>query len=106
MKAHQAEATFTELKDKRLLKATPIERKRLIFADNSYHVQEGGLGVSLTNSKLPIFILGWIESFSRLQSLQVFFKFEVTNVNIESLSVRPRLSTKLKYCENLFILHL
>ena len=29
---------FTEVKDKRLLnKATPMERKKLIFADNSYN---------------------------------------------------------------------
>ena len=27
---------FTEVKDKRLLKATPMEREKLIFADNSY----------------------------------------------------------------------
>ena len=27
---------FTEVKDKRLLKATPMERERLIFVDNSY----------------------------------------------------------------------
>ena len=28
----------SEVKDRKLLKATPIERKRLIFADNSYDV--------------------------------------------------------------------
>ena len=27
---------FTEMKDKRLLKATPMEREKLIFVDNSY----------------------------------------------------------------------
>ena len=27
---------FTEVKDKRLLKATPMEREKLIFVDNSY----------------------------------------------------------------------
>ena len=27
---------FTEVKDKRLLKATPMERGKLIFVDNSY----------------------------------------------------------------------
>ena len=29
---------FTEVKDKRLLKATPMERNKLIFADNSYNL--------------------------------------------------------------------
>ena len=29
---------FTEVKDKRLLKATPMEREKLIFVDNSYNV--------------------------------------------------------------------
>ena len=29
---------FTEVKNKRLLKATPMERKKLMFADNSYIV--------------------------------------------------------------------
>ena len=38
---------FTEVKDKRLLKATPIERKKLILVDNSYNVYVGGVGVSL-----------------------------------------------------------
>ena len=32
---------FTEVKDKRLLKATPMEREKLIFVDNSY---VGGVG--------------------------------------------------------------
>ena len=27
---------FTEVKDKRLLKATPMEREKLVFVDNSY----------------------------------------------------------------------
>ena len=27
---------FTEVKDKRLLKATPIEREKLVFVDNPY----------------------------------------------------------------------
>ena len=31
---------FTEVKDKRLLKATPMEREKLIFVDNSYNVQD------------------------------------------------------------------
>ena len=29
---------FTEVKDKRLLKATPMEREKLIFVNNSYNV--------------------------------------------------------------------
>ena len=40
---------FTEMKDKRLLKATPMEREKLIFADNSYklnNVYVSGVGVS------------------------------------------------------------
>ena len=36
---------FNEVKDKRLLKATPMEREKLIFVDNSYNV--GGFGESL-----------------------------------------------------------
>ena len=35
---------FTEVKDKRLLKATPMEREKLIFADNSYNVYVSGVG--------------------------------------------------------------
>ena len=38
---------FTEVKDKRLLKATPTEREKLIFVDNSYNVYVGGVGESL-----------------------------------------------------------
>ena len=38
---------FTEVKDKRLLKATPMEREILIFVDNSYNVYVGGVGESL-----------------------------------------------------------
>ena len=38
---------FTEVKDKRLLKATPMEREKLIFVDNTYNVYVGGVGVSL-----------------------------------------------------------
>ena len=32
---------FTEVKDKRLFKATPMEREILIFVDNSNNVYEG-----------------------------------------------------------------
>ena len=38
---------FTEVKDKRLLKATPMERKKLMFGDNSYNVYDGCVGLSL-----------------------------------------------------------
>ena len=37
---------FTEVQDKRLLKATAMERKKLMFGDNSYKVYVGGVGVS------------------------------------------------------------
>ena len=37
---------LTEVKDKRLLKATPMEREKLIFVDNSYNVYVGGVGES------------------------------------------------------------
>ena len=38
---------FTEVMDKRLFKATPMEREILIFVDNSYNVYVGGVGESL-----------------------------------------------------------
>ena len=38
---------FTEVKDKRLLKVTPMEREKLIFVDNSYNIYVGGVGESL-----------------------------------------------------------
>ena len=38
---------FAKVKDKRLLKATPMEKKKLIFVDNSYNVYVGGVGESL-----------------------------------------------------------
>ena len=38
---------FTEVKDKRLLKATPMEREKMILVDNSYNVYVGGVGESL-----------------------------------------------------------
>ena len=38
---------FAEVKDKTLLKATPMEREKLIFVDNSYNVYFGGVGESL-----------------------------------------------------------
>ena len=47
MNSEPSNYKFTEVKDKRLLKATPMERKKLIFADNSYNVNVGGVGVSL-----------------------------------------------------------
>ena len=36
MKVNSKPIKFTEVKDKRLLKATPMEREKLIFVDNSY----------------------------------------------------------------------
>ena len=38
---------FTEVKDKRLLNAAPMEREKLIFVDNSYNVYVGGVGESI-----------------------------------------------------------
>ena len=37
---------FTEVKDKRLLKATPMERKKLLFGDNSYNEYVAGVGLA------------------------------------------------------------
>ena len=42
---------FTEVKDKRLLKATPMERGILIFVDNSHNVYVGGVGESLQRNR-------------------------------------------------------
>ena len=70
---------FTEVKDKRLLKATPMEREKLMFADNSYNVYVGGVGeIAVLVSDI---LLGWFESFA-LQNIQAFFSNEVTNVNV------------------------
>ena len=68
--------------DKRLLTATPKEKERSIFADNSKHVYVGGVGVSLQRvaRSLPI-LLCWFKIFA-LQNLQPFTKHEVTNVNV------------------------
>ena len=76
---------FTEVKDKRLLKATAMEREILIFVDNSYNVYVGGVGESLqVTTKLscssPI-LFGWFENFA-LQNIQAFFNNKGTNVNI------------------------
>ena len=38
---------FIEVEDKRLLKATPMEREKLMFGDNSYNVYVGCVGLSL-----------------------------------------------------------
>ena len=52
---------FTEVKDKRLLEATPMERKKLIFADNSYIVYVGGVRLSLQrNCRLVSDIIGLV----------------------------------------------
>ena len=75
---------FTEVKDKRLLKATPMEREELIFVDNSYNVYYGGgVGESLKrNCRVRLrYLSGWFESFA-LQNIQAFFNNEVTNVNV------------------------
>ena len=37
IKVNSKPIKFTEVKDKRLLKATPMEREKLIFIDNSYN---------------------------------------------------------------------
>ena len=47
MKVNSKPIKFNEVKDKRLLKATPMEREKLIFVDNSYIVYVGGVGESL-----------------------------------------------------------
>ena len=75
---------FTEVKDKRLLKATPMKRKKLMFAHNSYNVYVGGAAWTKLATKLPCsspILLGWFESFA-LQNIQAFFNNEVTNVNV------------------------
>ena len=38
LKVNSKPIKFTEVKDKKLLKATPMEREKLIFVDNSYNV--------------------------------------------------------------------
>ena len=71
---------FTEVKHKRLLKATTMEREKLIFAENSYNLCAVVVGAfKAYNKKLttkllcssPIFLLGWFGSFA-LQNLQAF----------------------------------
>ena len=65
---------FTEVKDKRLLKATPMEREELIFVDNSYNVcYGGGVGESLQrNCRVRLrYLSGWFDSFA-LQNIQAF----------------------------------
>ena len=48
---------FTEVKDKRLLKATPMEREILIFVDNSYNVYVGGVEESLqVYNEIAVFV--------------------------------------------------
>ena len=81
---------FTEVKHKRLLKATTMEREKLIFAENSYNLFAVVVGAfKAYNKKLttkllcssPIFLLGWFGSFA-LQNLQAFSNNKVTNVNV------------------------
>ena len=50
---------FTEVKDKRLLKATPMERKKLLFGDNSYNEYVAGVGLSLQRDCLSCPIYYW-----------------------------------------------
>ena len=50
---------FTKVKDKRLLKAKPMERKKLMLADNSYNVSVGGVGLSLQRNCDVMFIIGF-----------------------------------------------
>ena len=47
IKVNSKPIKFTEVKDKRLLKVTPMEREKLIFVDNSYDIYVGGVGESL-----------------------------------------------------------
>ena len=73
-----------EVMDKRLLTATPKERKRLIFADNSYNVYVDRVGVGVSSHgnwrvRFRYLICCWFESFA-LQNLQAFSKYKVTNV--------------------------
>ena len=75
---------FNEVKDKRLLKATPMEREKLIFVDNSYFYCICRWCWRKLTTKLPCsspILLGWFESFA-LQNIQSFFNNEVTNVNV------------------------
>ena len=78
---------LTEVTDKRLLKATPKGRKILIFADNSDSAYVGGVSLLRTLDETTVLVasspmlFGWFESFA-LQNLQVFSKYEVTNVNV------------------------
>ena len=61
---------FIEVKDKRLLKAIPVEREKFMFGDNSYNVYVGCVGLKLATNlpcSSPI-LLGWFESLS-LQNL-------------------------------------
>ena len=53
LKANQV----TEVKDKRLLKTTPMEREKLIFVDNSYNVYVGGIVESLQRGTLGFAVL-------------------------------------------------
>ena len=81
---------LTEVTDKRLLKATPKERKILIFADNSNYVYVRGVRLLRTLDETTVFVasspmlFGWFESFA-LQNLQAFSKYEETIVNVNSL---------------------
>ena len=65
-----------EVMDKRLLTATRKERKRLIFADNSYNVYVDGVGVGVNSHgnwrvRFRSLIWCWFESFA----LQIYKPF-------------------------------
>ena len=53
---------FTEVKDKRLLNATPMERKKWLFGDNSYNEYVAGVGLSLQRDCRVA--MGWFENFA------------------------------------------
>ena len=85
-------AKFTEVMAKRLLKATPKGRKRLIVADNP-RIRCISRSKSITKlaCSSPI-LLGWFESFA-LQNLQAFSKYEEKNV----YTIHYTLYSKLKF---------
>ena len=73
---------FTEVKDKRLLKATPMEREKLIFVDNSYNVYVGGVGESLQRNCRVCLRYYWVGLKALPCRIYKPFNNEVTNVNV------------------------
>ena len=90
LKVCQGPVKLSEVTDKRMLKATPKGRKILIFADNSDYAYVGGVSLLRTLDETTVFVasspmlFGWFESFAP-QKLQVFSKYEVTNVDVNIL---------------------